>query len=72
MIRAAAGQPVCLTVTLLDGLVPARSGLEHSVNFRSVMVFGMTEPVTDPKAKFRHLETMFDQMFPAAGRNSAR
>ncbi len=64
MIRAAAGQPVCLTVTLLDGLVLARSGLEHSVNFRSVMVFGVAEPVTDPAAKARHLEVMIDQMFP--------
>ena len=65
MIRAAAGQPVCLTVTLLDGLVLARSGLEHSVNFRSVMVFGVAEQITDPVAKARHLETMIDQMFPS-------
>lgn len=64
MIRAATGQPVCLTVTCLDGLVMARSGLEHSVNFRSVMVFGLAEPVTDPAAKTRHLQQMFDQMFP--------
>ena len=64
MIRAATGAQVCLTVTLLDGLVLARSGLEHSVNFRSVMIFGQAEPVTDPKAKARHLEIMIDQMFP--------
>jgi nitroimidazol reductase NimA-like FMN-containing flavoprotein (pyridoxamine 5'-phosphate oxidase superfamily) len=65
MIRAAAGGPVCLTMTLLDGLVLARSGLEHSVNFRSVMVFGVAEQVSDPKAKARHLEVMIEQMFPA-------
>ncbi len=65
MIKAASGQPVCLTVTLLDGLVLARSGLEHSVNFRSVMVFGTAEPVTDPATKARHLQVMIDQMFPA-------
>lgn len=64
MIRAAASAPVCLTVTLLDGLVLARSGLEHSVNFRSVMVFGQAEAVTDPAAKAAHLQTMMDQMFP--------
>ena len=64
MIRAAAGQPVCLTVTLLDGLVLARSGFEHSVQFRSVMVFGTAEQVTDPDAKARHLQVMIDQMFP--------
>ena len=64
MIRAASGAPVCLTVTLLNGLVLARSGLEHSVNFRSVMVFGTAERVTDPAAKARHLEVMMDQMLP--------
>jgi nitroimidazol reductase NimA-like FMN-containing flavoprotein (pyridoxamine 5'-phosphate oxidase superfamily) len=64
MVKASAGQAVCLTVTLLDGLVLARSGLEHSVNFRSVMIFGPAEAVTDPAAKARHLEVMFDQMFP--------
>ena len=64
MIRAATGQPVSLTVTTLDGLVLARSGLEHSVNFRSVMVFGIAEPVTDPAAKAAHLRVMFEQMYP--------
>lgn len=64
MIRAAAGAQVCLSVTLLDGLVLARSGLEHSVNFRSVMVFGQAEAVVDAKAKSRHLEVMMDQIFP--------
>ena len=64
MIRAAAGQPVCLTVTLLDGLVLARSGLEHSVNFRSVMVFGVADSVSGTDAKSRHLERMMEQMYP--------
>lgn len=64
MIRAASDHPVCLTVTTLDGLVLARSGLEHSVNFRSVMIFGVAELITDAKIKARHLETMMDQMFP--------
>ena len=64
MIRAAAGAQVCLTVTCLDGLVLARSGLEHSVNYRSVMVFGVADQITDPAAKFAHLAVMMDQMFP--------
>ena len=64
MIRAATGQPVSLCVTLLDGLVLARSGLEHSVNFRSVMLFGQAEAVTDAGAKARHLERMIEQMLP--------
>lgn len=64
MIRAATGNPVCLTVTCLDGLVLARSGLEHSVNYRSVMVFGVAEPVTDTAAKTAHLAVMMEQLFP--------
>jgi nitroimidazol reductase NimA-like FMN-containing flavoprotein (pyridoxamine 5'-phosphate oxidase superfamily) len=67
MIKAAAGQPVSLTVTLLDGLVLARSGLEHSVNFRSVMIFGTAEPVRDPAAKAAHLDVLIEQMFPGRG-----
>ena len=65
MIRASAGQNVSLTVTLLDGLVMARSGLEHSVNFRSVMVFGIAQQITDAALKASHLEVMINQMFPA-------
>ena len=64
MIRAAAGAPVCVTVTLTDGMVLARSALEHSVNYRCVMAFGTAEPVTDPALKARHLETMVEQLFP--------
>jgi nitroimidazol reductase NimA-like FMN-containing flavoprotein (pyridoxamine 5'-phosphate oxidase superfamily) len=64
MIRAAADAPVCLTVTLLDAMVLARSGMEHSVNFRSVMAFGRAEPITDPELKTRHLQTMMEQLFP--------
>ena len=55
---------VCLTVTLLDGMVMARSAFHHSVNYRSVMIKGVAEKITDPKAKARHLETMVEQFFP--------
>lgn len=55
MMRAlAAGQPVCVTVTLLDGLVLAKSGFNHSMNYRSAVVFGRAAPV--PAAE--KLETM--------------
>ena len=64
MIRAATHGAICLSVTRLDGLVLARSGLEHSVNFRAVTVFGMASPVTDPAAKEAHLRVMIDRMFP--------
>lgn len=64
MQRRAADMQVCLTVTLLDGMVLARSGLEHSVNYRSVMVFGRPECVEGSAAKAAHLRTMMEQMFP--------
>lgn len=64
MIRRAAGMPVCVTVTLTDGMVLARSGLEHSVNYRSVMVFGEAQPVTGTAAKTAALKTMMDRLFP--------
>ncbi|MCU1452976.1 MAG: Pyridoxamine 5-phosphate oxidase-related, FMN-binding protein [Acidimicrobiales bacterium] len=44
----AAGMPVCVTVTLLDGLVMARSAFHHSMNYRSVVVLGTARKVTDP------------------------
>jgi uncharacterized protein len=64
MQKRATDQQVCVTVTLLDGVVLARSGLEHSVNYRSVMVFGQAELVEGAKAKTAHLKAMMDQLFP--------
>lgn len=64
MQKRAADNQVCVTVTLTDGMVLARSGLEHSVNFRSVMVFGRAEVVEGPAAKEAHIRRMMDQMFP--------
>jgi uncharacterized protein len=52
MLRTAGGPAdVCLTVTLLDGLVLARSVFSHSMNFRSVVVVGRAEEIIDPEAK---------------------
>ncbi len=64
MLRAVDGTQVCLTVTLTDGLVLARSGFEHSISYRSAMLFGRAEVVSDPAAKKAHLQAMMDQMFP--------
>jgi nitroimidazol reductase NimA-like FMN-containing flavoprotein (pyridoxamine 5'-phosphate oxidase superfamily) len=64
MIRAADGQPVCVTVSHVDGLVMARSGTNHSVNYRSVMVFGTAHRVTDPAEAAANLEAMFEHMYP--------
>ena len=54
MIRTlAAGVQACLTVTLLDGLVLARSAFHHSMNYRSVVVLGRASEVTDRGEKLR-------------------
>jgi hypothetical protein len=58
------GQPACLTVTHLDSLVLARSGFNHSADYRSVMAFGQARLVTDPEDKRRALVMMVDRFFP--------
>lgn len=63
-LKAGKGCQVCVTVTLTDAMVLARSAFEHSVNSRSVMVFGQAEWVTDPAAKAAHLRTMVERLFP--------
>jgi len=45
------GVPVCVTITLVDGLVLARSAFHHSVNYRSVVVLGTAQLVEDPPEK---------------------
>lgn len=49
------GVQVCVTVTLIDGLVLARSAFHHSVNYRSVVILGRAVPVEDPEEKNRAL-----------------
>lgn len=64
MQKRAAGMQVCVTVALTDGMVLARSGLEHSVNHRSVMVFCRADRVEGTGAKTVHLRSMMEQMVP--------
>ncbi len=64
MQKRAADEQVCVTVTLTDGMLLARSGLEHSVNYRCVMVFGVAEVVEGAATKEVHLKTMMEQLFP--------
>jgi nitroimidazol reductase NimA-like FMN-containing flavoprotein (pyridoxamine 5'-phosphate oxidase superfamily) len=54
----------CLTATLTDGLVLARSAFHHSVNYRSVMLFGRGELVDDPDAKRRALAAFVEKLVP--------
>ena len=65
MIRAlAAGAPACVTVTLLDGLVLARSSFHHSMNYRSVVVLGTATEITDPEDKRRALDAIVEHVVP--------
>jgi uncharacterized protein len=58
------GIPACLTVTLVDGLVLARSIFNHSVNYRSVVVLGRASPVDDPEEKLAALEAFAERISP--------
>jgi len=60
----AGGFPACLTVTLLDGVVLARSVFEHSMNYRSVVVLGHATPVVEPDEKLAALEAFTEKLLP--------
>ena len=62
MLRQTDGQVVCVTVTHLDGLVLARSGFNHSVNYRSVMALGTAHLVTDDAEADAALETFIEHV----------
>jgi nitroimidazol reductase NimA-like FMN-containing flavoprotein (pyridoxamine 5'-phosphate oxidase superfamily) len=66
----ASGAPVCITVTLLDGLVYSRTALYHSMNYRSVVCFGRGHLVTDPEVQRRVYRGMVSRYFP--GRTAGR
>jgi nitroimidazol reductase NimA-like FMN-containing flavoprotein (pyridoxamine 5'-phosphate oxidase superfamily) len=63
-LRNSKDAEVCLTVALLDGFVLARSGMHHSVNLRSVMLFGKAFKVEDPEEKLAKLERFVNGLFP--------
>jgi nitroimidazol reductase NimA-like FMN-containing flavoprotein (pyridoxamine 5'-phosphate oxidase superfamily) len=58
------GIPVCITVTLLDGLVLARSIFNHSMNYRSVVVLGKATLVDDPQEKLEALRLLSEHIIP--------
>lgn len=58
------GIDVCVTVTLLDGLVLARSAFHHSMNYRSVVVFGTATLVEDSKQKLAALKAFTEHVIP--------
>jgi nitroimidazol reductase NimA-like FMN-containing flavoprotein (pyridoxamine 5'-phosphate oxidase superfamily) len=68
--RLASGDLVCITVTLLDGLVYSRTALNHSMNYRSVVCFGRGRQVSDPQVQERVYRGMVSRYFP--GRTEGR
>ena len=61
-LQTQAGCKVCLTVSLLDGIVLSRSAFNHSVNYRSVMLFGTARSVNDSGEKLLVLEKLMERI----------
>lgn len=64
--RGIEGAEVCVTVTLLDAIVYARSVFDHSMNYRSAVVYGVTRPVDDPDEKWAGLAAISEQLAPGS------
>lgn len=58
------GDPVCITAILVDGFVLARTGFNHSMNYRSVMILGRAAVVSDSSEKLESLRTFVEHLFP--------
>jgi len=65
--HASPGVPVCVTVTLVDGLVLARSAFHHSINYRSVVIFGTGTEVTSDEEKRTALAAVVEHIVPGRG-----
>ena len=66
----AAGVDACVTVTLLDGLVMARAALNHSMNYRSVMLFGTATRVMDKAEQLGASDAILDHVAPGRSRDA--
>ncbi|HMM78163.1 MAG TPA: pyridoxamine 5'-phosphate oxidase family protein [Gammaproteobacteria bacterium] len=64
-----AGNPICVAVTLLDGLVLARTAFNHSMNYRSVVLYGRGAAIEEPAAKLAALERLTEQVAPGRWRD---
>ncbi len=63
-MREAPGSTVCVTVTSVDGLVLARSGFNHSMNYRCAVVIGKARQVESDEERARALDLVIDQIVP--------
>lgn len=64
MLRALTEDEACITIALADGLVLARSAMHHSLNYRSVVIYGRFELVSDPAAKESSLRALIENLYP--------
>ncbi len=64
MLDVASDASVCVTVTHVDALVLTRSAFHHSINYRSVVILGRPEEITDPARKEIHLRTFMEGLMP--------
>jgi len=69
MLDSVDGADVCVTVTIIDGMVLARSAFHHSVNYRSVMLLGRARKITDDGEKLQRLEAFTETLFPGRWRS---
>jgi nitroimidazol reductase NimA-like FMN-containing flavoprotein (pyridoxamine 5'-phosphate oxidase superfamily) len=64
MLKALTEGTACVTIALADGLVLARSAMHHSMNYRSVVVYGRFEPVTERAHKLASLRAFIEGLYP--------
>jgi nitroimidazol reductase NimA-like FMN-containing flavoprotein (pyridoxamine 5'-phosphate oxidase superfamily) len=64
ILHAGAGNPVCITVTHTDGIVLARSVFNHSINYRSAMLYGTGHAITDPDEKLAAMLRFTEKLIP--------
>lgn len=72
LVAAAAGTPVCVTVTVLDGIVYARSAMHHSMNYRCAVIHGRLERVTDEAARRHGLRVITEHLAPGSWDHARR
>ena len=72
MLALRGGGPVCVTVTLLDGLVFGRSHFHHSANYRSVVAYGTATVVTDEGERRQAMDALVDKVAPGRAADSRR
>jgi len=70
LVALSRGAAVCVTVTLVDGLVLARSAFHHSMNYRSVVLFGRAREVSAPEEKARALDALVEHVTPGRTRHA--